>query len=428
MGFADAPTRAGAWIVSLGKSVQNSDIAVRTDLHAVSLASRGAEFFNSVRALGTVSAERTEAFQRAAMLSRLESRAVLDFLVKENLVQLKVEPDGRVGLVVPPATTEQAYDVALGLFDEADPSDIASVAIAMLEATVDFPVRRDELLQQVAIMARVNEQTARLALSHLEVLGALQRSRDVTSGEPLIYNPLIFQFSGDAALNAIAGLDATEKADAVAIIQHVRDHPGVPLHSELRGRAYDVMKNTGVIDVSTFTPRPGVPSREFPTLQAAWGLKKMDDDSKAGADLIDDAKALLSSIRFGELFADPTGGRIFSPVVLLRALVRKGTVGPASNIGSDYPLIAKRGIVNIVQNPALPSRYSMELRKGDVVKPVVAMLDAYEDSVDESMESDSLDGRFSFSPPEASRRVQLADDLVQLRDAIIYESVRLRNV
>ena len=57
-------------------------------------------------------------------------------------------------------------------------------------------------------------------------------------------------------------------------------------------------------------------------------------------------------------------GRIFSPTVLVNALVRKGRVGPATNIGTDYYLLEMAGVVAV--EPADDDKAFLRLVKPEI--------------------------------------------------------------
>src|SRR5665811_1408261 len=69
-------------------------------------------------------------------------------------------------------------------------------------------------------------------------------------------------------------------------------------------------------------------------------------------------------------------GRILDPRVLVRALLRNGSVGPASNIASDYHLLEANGIVAVRPSDETPGRAYLELVKQEIVEGGLGWIEA----------------------------------------------------
>jgi hypothetical protein len=416
--------RIGAWVISLGNAVANGDTLVFEDLGCVAQAAAGAKFFSSMRLLGSVEGRRLDAYRKSAGMTPLEMHQALACLESTGRIEItKRDVDKIESISILSADAEEVYSFANTYFENVFATDCAHVAIGILDATMRLPMLRSDVIQHVTIALGYDDSVVTLALKHLEVLGAIQVSANTEGGEVVIYNPLLFSNTNQDALEALARLGGTERDRVLQIVDHVKHYPGVPLPAAQRGQAYDVLKQCGIIDASRYSPHAGQSAYEFPTLSTAWSRVVFSDNTEASEDLIHDAKALLASIRYGEYYASIGKGRIRDAFVLLRALVRRGSVGPASSIGTDYPVIASMGIVNIVENPALPGRYSMELVKVDVAQPVLDMIGG-DHSEDANEQPDlTMEGGFTFQPPEAARVEELKESIAELRDYIIFEQL-----
>src|SRR5207245_4694707 len=64
-------------------------------------------------------------------------------------------------------------------------------------------------------------------------------------------------------------------------------------------------------------------------------------------DALHERKLFVAHILFGHYFGFPGTGRIKDPLVLVRAFMNRGVVGPASAITTDYPLLETHGIVTV---------------------------------------------------------------------------------
>ena len=106
--------------------------------------------------------------------------------------------------------------------------------------------------------------------------------------------------------------------------------------------------------------------------EAVGYITSPDDFQKYGRpfedDPIDDAKALLASLTYGQTRSDHVRGRIDLPVQLLEALVAgrevASKVGGIRAIGEDYNELEKRQVVRVTQKS--PGRYTFRLLKKDV--------------------------------------------------------------
>jgi hypothetical protein len=83
-------------------------------------------------------------------------------------------------------------------------------------------------------------------------------------------------------------------------------------------------------------------------------------------DPIDDAKALIASLTYGQTRSAYERGNITMPAALLRALIDGREVGKngIAAIGEDYKELEARQVVQVT--PRSPGRYTMKLLKKDV--------------------------------------------------------------
>lgn len=72
-----------------------------------------------------------------------------------------------------------------------------------------------------------------------------------------------------------------------------------------------------------------------------------EDDTLRTTETLHERKLFVAHIMFGHERAAAGRGRIRSPVVLVNALLQRGEVGPATNIGTDYHLLEAAGIVRV---------------------------------------------------------------------------------
>jgi len=95
-------------------------------------------------------------------------------------------------------------------------------------------------------------------------------------------------------------------------------------------------------------------------------LLETEDDKLLTTEALHQRKQFVAHILFGHEKAKAGGGRIIDPVVLVRALVNRGQVGPATNIGTDYHLLEAQGIVMVDGPPG--GRAFLRMVKPEIVK------------------------------------------------------------
>lgn len=212
-------------------------------------------------------------------------------------------------------------------------------------------------------------------VEHLIDCGLLHRTREHEGGEPIVSNPYAFRTLGDDAESILSAVSQVDIDRALTILEHVKSKPGVPLPHSADKQTLRILIHAGLIDYSAIRVGGSAVSKEFPTIPHLWGVfETATSGTQLDKDLVDDAKLFLNSIRYGQFYSPPTRGQIRDPVVLVDRLVHRGEVGPASAIGSDYPLPLSRGIVSIVESRLYPGRYHMQLRKEDVARSVLEIL------------------------------------------------------
>ena len=116
---------------------------------------------------------------------------------------------------------------------------------------------------------------------------------------------------------------------------------------------------------STATGSPLQQTYLFPPLNV------VEDGSRGITEALHERKLVAAHFMFGHEKALAGRGVIRSPVVLVNSLLRRGAVGPATNIGTDYHLLEAAGIVTV--DPGT-SRPYLRLVKEDIVQDALGWL------------------------------------------------------
>jgi hypothetical protein len=427
MPYPPEQVRSGGWIVAIYKAlaVYDVDDPAFDDYEATVTAAKAAEFLSSIRSLGRVDAKQYEIYRRLARIKPKQSIEVLKEL--EKLEALEVEWDTRTDPVSVKAVTASdsskaaVFATAATFFEAHNPSAQARAAIEVLEATVHVPVPQANIVSALTAKG-YSSASVTSTIDDLVSTQLLTRTQETESGEPLLYNPHVFKKKAADAYKILSGLSSSDRDHALELLEHVRTKPGVPFPAQTDKKIVTLLAKTGIIDISGVQLKSGVSTREFPTTPDIWGV--FVHDGGLGKDLIDDSKLLLNSLRYGELYSPSSRGRIISPSVLVNSLIARGSVGPATAIGEDYPLPLARGIVSITESRLNPGRFFMELRKTDVAESVRDVLEQnviLPSGVVPAPEILKHGGGSFYSPESLRAKRQLPDELIEARDSMVFD-------
>ncbi len=372
----------GAWVVAAQKALSkwNADELALDPFESIIVAGRAGELFSATRALGAVDGTKFETYRKLAQLKPIVARQVLK--ESESLSLADVTWSKVPGKIVDSFrylnnSKEGVLEGVGKLFARLEPSDICRAALEVLNLTLELPTSLEgarNFLSQRQFPDDAIETTIKLVTS----LGLLSKTREKDSGSSLLFNPFSLEGDPSDVYNSLRVLSQDDQVKALAIIEQVRANPGVPVPASIDKNLLTLLVKLGVIDYSKIVTATGQNEEFFPTAPHVWGHFDRAAGTPLSKDLLDDSKLMLNSFRFGQYFSHPNRGKIRDPQQIVNALIRNGAIGiqvPATAIGEDYPLPLSRGIVNVVESPRYPGRYSMELLKFDVALAVKEVLE-----------------------------------------------------
>jgi hypothetical protein len=370
---------AGAWLVATYKGFAEYDLyqPVFDEYEATILSARAGQLLSSIRRLGQIDAKELEIRRKLARLKPSETLPLVKKLASLNIIDLEWQSPEQQHVAHLQTLGESAqwvFQAAGELFYASDPTEQEQASLLALDLTAIAPLKASTLYDRLQ-KAGFSDLSARGAVDHLSEVRLLNQTRETERGEPIISNPYAFRSLGPDSGSILSKLNEIDAEKAITLLEQIKNSPGVPLPADTDQNVLQVLIEVGLVDYSGIRVRGSSKIREFPTIPHLWGVfDTVLGNAGLDDDLIDDAKLFLNSIRYGEFYATRSYGRIFDPAVLVDRLVRRGEVGPATNIGSDYPLPLSRGIVSIVESRIRPGRFHMQLRKEDVGKSVLNIL------------------------------------------------------
>jgi len=370
----------GAWLVATYKGFSEYNLYEPTfdQYEATILSARAANLLSSIRRLGPIEPTELEVRRKLARLKPSEVVPLVTKLADLGVLQVDWKTSERKeiqSVAAGDSSRRWVFEAAGRLFYELDPTEQEQASLFALDLTSVTPLRVTTLREQIAKKAGFSSDAVSAAINHLTDFGMLSQTRETESGDPIISNPYAFRSLGDDTGEVLSALSEISPEKALELLEHVKKNPGIPLPAGTDQDVLKVLINVGLIDHSGIKVQGAAKVREFPTIPHLWGVFNTTVGSaELDKDLLDDAKLFLNSIRYGEIYSRQSHGRINDPVVLVDRLISRGEVGPATAIGSDYPLPLSRGIVSIVESRINPGRYHMQLRKEDVAKSVLEIL------------------------------------------------------
>jgi len=419
----------GAWIVAAQKALSkwNVDQVALDPFEAIIVAGRAGELFSSTRAMGVVEGSKFEIFRRLANLRPLVAKQVLREAEALALIEVAWSTDSKTIVErfrFRDNSKEGVLEAVGRLFPRLQPSDISRAALEILGATLELPITIEQTRNLLAARGFAEtdiETTIRLVTE----LGLLSQTRETAAGTSLLFNPYSLESDPSDVYRSLKALSSEDQEKALNVIDLVRRNPGVPIPPSSDKRVLSLLVKLGVIDYSKIVTLTGQNEEYFPTAPHIWGIFDKAAGTPLSQDLVDDSKLLLNSFRFGQYYSHPSRGKIRNPQLIVNALLRDGAIGvqiPATAIGEDYPLPLSRGIVNIVESPRYPGRYSMELLKYDVA---LAVREVFEQSTllpsETILTKEDVERANTFTSPSAVRIEQeLPESLRKFQEEIIF--------
>lgn len=328
---------------------------------------------------------------RLVALPILKQVGVLDYLIVDEKISIDEYVGVSASLLKQIASTWEALR----------PSVTERCALESIELATAAPLCESDHYAALEIMGFSVEVRA-TALAALRAIGMVQRVQPSLSDEFIIYNEYVWGNGVVPIARFLASLPTNEREVLTSISTHVMKQPGVSLSQfgSIDPKLISTARKVGFLDVTrVVTGRGNETLFTFsPTLESGLPI--------TSTDVLHERKLFVAHILFGHRNAPHVTGRIQQPLVLVRALLRNGEVGPATAINSDYPLLESHGIVKVNQS-SLKGRAYLSLVKRDVVEESLPLLEAALGDTVETNENQSINSLWlpgSFKGPEDDRR------------------------
>lgn len=372
---ADKQNR-GKLIVSAAKSLKAfrlGDSKIALFLYATSASGRLGLFASSIRMEERATINRIQFFAAEEGIDFHElTTELLPWLETAGLCRLTLDTRGTVKEVSSLVLAYQDLLSAVSDFYESrSPSDEDRGCLLVLEEATELP--KPESIIRHVVASAYGEEVANTSLQLAKAYGIVSSSG--SPSDALLYAPRVWAGLHPKASRALAPLDKTDRDVLVHIMSQVRLSQGYPETIVRREAAenganhlLDMAIGIGLVNRTELYMASG-DKRAFLTTPHLYS----DLEVEFGEDMCDRVKIFLDSIRNGQYFGMAATGRIFDPELLLRALIDRGEIGPATAISTDYIVAEKAGIIR-VQRAANDNMAYMELGQEDTVRKVLEIV------------------------------------------------------
>ena len=363
-------------IISVAKSLKSYQLAdhkIAAFLYATVDAGQLGLFMSAIKSERSASLKRLEliAAQEGISPPRLIGE-ILPWLENAGLCQLTRDHEGHI---VDCTSLLLAYSDLLNAVHEyyemRTPTDEDRACLNILVLASWLPRTESALRHMTALQFTDNIATTALQLAKSYNIVASSGG----STDPLLYAPRVWANLHRRAPSALAALDPTQREVLTYLINTVRENQGYP-ESLLRIEAtqhgthhlVDLAIGIALMNRTELRLANGTTRSFLMTPHFYYDLR-----DEFGEDMCDRVKIFLDSIRNGQYFGSRSTGKILDPERLLRALIDRGSIGPATAIGQDYIVAEKAGIIRVTKSNYGSQAY-MEIKQYDTVSKVLEIV------------------------------------------------------
>jgi hypothetical protein len=355
-----------------------------------------------VRRRGQVDLSELEAFARFVGMSTFDLRTwCLPSLEAASVVELRrgiVEGDitgieEQVGVAAPILVQ------AAVLWESNQPCDEERCAIASSDHLAYAPMGETQhraLLESDGFSPNIHGAV----FAAMQAAQLLRRQRSPRLGEDVLYSPYVWGTGAVEIAEFMSNLPVNEREVLESLSRRALESPGSSLEAlSSNNRLLEGARKVGLID-STRVMTTGGTQRGF---VFSPGLERQL--SYGTTDVAHERKLFVAHILYGHRYEMSGRGRILSPLVLVNALINRGSVGPTTSIREDYPLLEAHGIVSVTTRA--DGRAYLNLVKRDVAKDSLELLRAALGDEEPLGASNPLDALWlpgTFTSPERDRK------------------------
>ena len=299
---------------------------------------------------------------------------ILPKLREADLISWTLDPSGDLATIEEfVGLSGRVIDQAMRVVEKYRPSVVERAVLHSAEIASWAPLTWDQHAEQLHTRGfpdAVVDEAMKLTLA----AGVNQRVKSADLGEYVIYNPNVWSAHNISIAAFIKGLPPAERDSYLGLCEQAANSPGLVLssYSGLQSGILASARKVGLVQAATVKSSVTGGQQTY----VFSPVMESEDDKLQTTEVLHQRKLFVAHILYGHEKAIATRGRIMDPRVLVRALLRKGSVGPASNIASDYHLLEANGIVAVRPSESEPGRAYLQLVKKEIVEGGLGWIEA----------------------------------------------------
>ncbi|MCK1418902.1 hypothetical protein IVB55_39445 [Bradyrhizobium sp. CW4] len=394
----------GAWLLHHDQKLTHSKT---TAFESIALAGRSARLLSVItrEADWSVSSERVNELANGIGIRKLELPGLLGELERQGLIQ-----QGVSGVSVLGVSQVRLLDHAADIFESQSPGGLERATIELAERGSHSPIRRVDCEEELSDTYRLSSSETDDLFTQSEQIGFVDYESAGT--DRLYFNGSLFKRDqAQKAKRVLESLNATEQQrllEADALLNKAGCVQASELRTLLGETLWSKMHQIAYYEVSVVANEKG--QTEF--VSKPESLAKYIPNGLA--DVLDDAKALASSLTYGIVKSGDARGRIKDPSTLIDVLVNRGYVeGWASAIRQDYQVLERRGVVQVTSSSRGNRLTLLKTEVGEMAKDLVLRGDASRTAAEMLIGTQAT----AFHGPEASRYLERKKDIPEAKAA-----------
>lgn len=405
----------GAWLLAQSKSLDGYSGAGAARLENISYSGKVGRLYNLLRRQSDEASTFTISKQivdNACQLNGIDKSArQVGLQILKDAGRIDVANDGSIAVLG--ATTQAVLEATVEIFDDQKPSADEQAILDLSERISGKPVKRAEAEEYISDTHKIKKADATTLVDLSKQTALIDEEGE--RGHGLLFNSHTFRDGkyAEKAHRVLEQLKADERARLSEVKEKLTRNGAlydVEVEKILGADLYKRLISVGLFDrmeVSNSTESVGY-------------IASPNDFQKYGRpfeeDPIDDAKALIASLTYGQTRSSSTRGKITMPEALIRALVRgdelAARAGGIRAIGEDYHELEARQVVETKERSR--GRFTMRLLKKDVGELALTIVRGGA-AAQEAVLMDGSPAR-AFKGPHATRNeVRVKNDIADKR-------------
>jgi hypothetical protein len=319
----------------------------RAEVEILLLTGRAMDFAARLKghqALVTLTHELVHKYAKYAGLGALElTNTVLPALKKADLIDYSVNPQGRiVRLEEFVGVTATVVEQTVQLLNSFSPQRSDLAFLHSVEVGAIAPLAQSQHLD-VVVKRGFTDREAAEALRLTRAVGLNLTVPSAELNEPIVFSPYVWGTKQLSLAPFLAQLPPNERDALLGMSEQVLSTPGLHMSRLVASPAViRSAQNVGLIQAASVQSATGASST-----YVFSPLLETEDNLCTTTEAFHLRKLFVAHILFGHEKAVAGLGTISSPAVLVNSLIRRGRVGPATNIGTDYHLLEAAGVVAV---------------------------------------------------------------------------------